>query len=268
MLIRPDQLDFNQYKRFFAFGCSFTGYRWPTWAEILHSEMLECSFYNMGLSGAGNLAILSKCVEANLKLQYGKDDLVIILWSTYCREDRYSNGHWRCPGNIFTQDYYDKSFVEKHADPKGYLIRDLTLMSIGNAYLDKLPGHALSLRSVPFNYQNEQDDSVNAIIDLFQQSLGQMPPSLLELEYDLTRPFTPNGHSYFIETSFKKHDDYHPDPLRYRSFLEKIHCPLTDKSMEFTEIAQYRLKRTEYLHEIQQLFPNNTYGSQYFKEWW
>ena len=40
-------------KRLFTFGCSFTDYRWATWANILAYE-LDCEFHNFGKSGAGN----------------------------------------------------------------------------------------------------------------------------------------------------------------------------------------------------------------------
>ena len=33
--------DWTKYKRFFTFGCSFTCYMWPTWADIISKEMYE-----------------------------------------------------------------------------------------------------------------------------------------------------------------------------------------------------------------------------------
>ena len=47
-------------KRLFTFGCSFTQYNWPTWADILgrslHQEGWE--FHNIGRAGTGNMQIM------------------------------------------------------------------------------------------------------------------------------------------------------------------------------------------------------------------
>ena len=48
-------------KRLFAFGCSFTGYGWPTWADIIGQSF---DYYeNWGKSGIGNYLISSRVVE-------------------------------------------------------------------------------------------------------------------------------------------------------------------------------------------------------------
>ena len=41
------------YSRFFAFGCSFTSYYWPTWADIIGQEFSD-RYYNLAMCGAGN----------------------------------------------------------------------------------------------------------------------------------------------------------------------------------------------------------------------
>jgi len=57
-------MDFKKYKRFFAFGCSFTQYHWPTWANIISKEFKES--YNYGQVGAGNFFIYQSLMEAIL----------------------------------------------------------------------------------------------------------------------------------------------------------------------------------------------------------
>jgi hypothetical protein len=58
---------FNYQGRLFTFGCSFTQYIWPTWADILAREF---EYYeNWGSSGAGNQYIfhsLVECYQRNL----------------------------------------------------------------------------------------------------------------------------------------------------------------------------------------------------------
>lgn len=258
-------INFSKYKRFFAFGCSFTGYFWPSWADILSKEMPQAEYYNMGNSGSGNLMIMAKFTEANLKLKFTSTDLVMVMWTTFCREDRYYHNRWECPGNIFTQQTYDEKWVKKFADPKGYLIRDLTLMSNGTAYLKSLPCDSITLMSVPYNYQNEDDPSVKPIIYSFRQLVRQTPPSMYELE--LKGEFE-NGHEYYNEDQKKMVQDYHPNPLRYRGYLEKLKFPLTDASKVFAEESTRLLKETKTMSEIKQTFPSNQNGNHYFKDWW
>ena len=62
----------ENYKRFFAFGCSLTRYHWPTWADIIAREIPES--YNYGQSGAGNLFISNQVVEANVRHKFNDTD--------------------------------------------------------------------------------------------------------------------------------------------------------------------------------------------------
>ena len=59
--------EFKKYKRLFAFGCSFTCYIYPTWADIIYQSLNEdCEFYNCGRSGGGNLFISHRITEAKI----------------------------------------------------------------------------------------------------------------------------------------------------------------------------------------------------------
>lgn len=258
-------INFSKYKRFFAFGCSFTGYIWPTWADVLSKEMPEAEYYNMGVSGAGNLMISARFTEANLKFRFNETDLVIVMWSTFCREDRYFHNAWSTPGNIFTQNTYSESFVKKFADPKGYLIRDLTLMSMATAYLKSLPCDSITLMSVPYNYQNETDRSVIPILESFSDLKKITPPCLFQLEMNENWD---NGHSYFYEDINQHHGDYHPNPVRYKNYLEKIGFPLSTRSTQFANDSLEVLQSTKSFNEILTKFQDNRNGNHNFKAWW
>jgi hypothetical protein len=70
----------------FTFGCSFTEYIWPTWADILGREF---EYYeNWGKAGGGNQYIFNSLIECHLRNQLTKDDTVIIRWTSPDREDR------------------------------------------------------------------------------------------------------------------------------------------------------------------------------------
>lgn len=266
MLTKIENLDLSKYKRFFAFGCSFTGYIWPTWADVLAKEMPDAEYYNFGKSGAGNLFITSRLIEANTKLNFTENDLVVLMYSTFCREDRYITNNWLTPGNIFTQDVYDHGFIGKFADPKGYLLRDINLITTNLEYIRNQSCDIIPLMSVPFNHQNENDKSVDDIIKAFKSTTESMPTSLLELEMKMN--FLPHGHRYYWHSDKEIFEDYHPGPMRYRNYLEKLGFPLSNRSLTSIVEAEVKLKQTRTRNEIVQIFPDLTEGTKNFTNWW
>jgi len=114
--------------RLFVFGCSFTNYIWPTWADLLSYNYDE--YYNYGKAGAGNQFIFEQIVEANVTHQFCPDDTVIVMWSTYQRHDIFKDGAWNTPGNIFNSSgVFDQSYIEKYFDIKGSILHSLNFIS-------------------------------------------------------------------------------------------------------------------------------------------
>jgi hypothetical protein len=128
-------LDPSKYKRFFAFGCSFTNYKWPTWADIIGKDF---EFYeNWGAPGAGNYFIFNSFIEANSRYNFNKDDLIIIMWSTKEREDRYSNNEWIHATSNSIENTYSNVWVSKfYFDTRSQLIRDLAFIKSTQLILD------------------------------------------------------------------------------------------------------------------------------------
>lgn len=245
-------IDYKKYKRFFVFGCSFTSYIWPTWADILSKEMPQAEYYNFGLCGGGNLFIAASVAEANQRFNFNENDLVVIMWTTVCREDRYiTNRGWLMTGNIFTQQEYDQNFVEKFADTRGYLIRDLAIISLTVNLFKSLPATAIFLSGVPFNYQNENVEGIESILTCYQNIIDQIKPSLLKLEMNMV--FT-NGHEYFRSPAEEIWKDYHPDCLRYYMYLQKLGFPLGDKTYQYALDSFKKLKSCQQYTEIMSVF--------------
>ena len=94
-----------QLKRLFAFGCSFTNYRWSTWADCLAPEFDE--FQNWGQSGAGNHYIFNSVMEADQRQSFAAGDTVVVCWTSFTRDDRYVDGLWHTLGNIFNCPIYE-----------------------------------------------------------------------------------------------------------------------------------------------------------------
>lgn len=126
------------YNRFFAFGCSWTSWFWPTWSDIIAKD-LNIEYENWGAPGSGNQGIQARFVEANNTYKFNQSDLVIVQWSGWNREDRFIDYNWKFGGNIFNNQYYDNKFIKRHWSYDNDLIKNSVVIKITNdAYLDKI----------------------------------------------------------------------------------------------------------------------------------
>ena len=141
-------IDLKKYKRVFAFGCSFTQYMYPTWANIIHKSMdSTVPFYSLARSGGGNMFIANRLTEANRKYKFDETDLVLLMWSTYCRLDFYNSGDlvvepsnnfgtgWVTAGNIYSQDLISQEVIKRIGDVNWFLMRDFSVIEIGRAHV-------------------------------------------------------------------------------------------------------------------------------------
>jgi hypothetical protein len=246
-------IDFKKYKRVFVFGCSFTNYYWPTWADIIVKEMPDAEYYNFGKCGAGNFFITSRIVEANIKMKFTDTDLILVMWTSLCREDRYIHGNWSCPGNIFTQNIYSEDFVSRFCDPAGYLIKDLSLIQMATTYLENTPSDKLIMNCQPFDIQQDKNDQlVNRILDAHSELINNILPNMFDLEMN---QHWSNGHEYF-DSNHGNFKDYHPNPFRYYSYLKKLGINLTDTSKSYALESLKKLMLTKTKEDIINTFGN------------
>jgi hypothetical protein len=246
-------LDLSSYKRLFTFGCSFTGYMWPTWADILHKDMPNAVHYNFGKSGAGQLFILSMLTEVSQRYKFDKDDLIVIQWSTFFREDRYLEKCWKTPGNIFTQDLYDANFIRYFTDLRGYVIRDLALMTAAKYMLTALPSDSIMLTSIPITGEIsnlEPNTKIDDVLEVYKDTIAA-------LQKPMTEVFRPPGNTTIFpwDTDISYYDpingdpkklsfDYHPGPVLYHEYLKKLNFPLTDAA------KNYAIESENYIHTL------------------
>lgn len=226
-------INFKKYQRVFAFGCSFTNYRWPTWADLLSLECKYATYHNFARAGLGNTAIFCRLVEANKRFNFTNSDLILLMWSSFCREDRWLSGRWFPRGNVYNSDY-PKEFVKNFTDPVGYLIRDHALINGANAYLNNLNCDKLILRSTPFLHtEKEFEDDNNYIIKqleiLYKADYEKMP-----IDY-----YTAHQNWNQIETKFQENGsirhDGHPSSMSYYNYIIHLGISLSEKTRLFAE---------------------------------
>ena len=229
--------DFNMYKRFFAFGCSFTDYPWSTWADIIAHTMPNTEYYNFGKAGGGNALIHARLMEADQRYNFDSNDLVIVQWTNTAREDRYLNDRgnvgWVGYGNIYTNTFYDDNFIAKYCDPFHFLLRDLANIKAINTLLNykKVNYYYLSL----CNIVETINQWSNIILDTTDQKF--------KVAANLYKPFTDKIRPDYLKIIFNgdfmsKHiiktkllnsnkeivfdNDYHPSPLMHLSYLQQV----------------------------------------------
>lgn len=202
-------------KRFFSFGCSFTKYAWPTWADLIAS--LFPNFYNYGQPGAGNSFIFNAIMEADQRHKFNKNDLIIIQWSGPCREDRYKDGKWITSGNI--ANYYSVDYVKNFFDFRGFLLRDLAAIKATKYFLENIgcDYRFISMVSLKSNneYQYISDHSVDDICDFYSDVLDVIKPSFIEVlgDYGNIRP--KKLYNIHIE-------DNHPLPTEHLKYVRAV----------------------------------------------
>ena len=197
-------------KRLFTFGCSFTNYRWSTWADCLAPEFDR--FENWGQSGAGNHYIFNSVMECDQRHRFGPYDTVVICWTNVMREDRYTD-RWQTLGNIASCDIYNPKYVQSAITERGSLIRDLAMIKATTNFLKtkKRPFRWKYLSMCPIMHTVQFDSSVNQtnqdVVDLYADAIAKILPS-------------------FQETVFAKgwrtQGDPHPTPAEHLAYLDTV----------------------------------------------
>jgi len=181
--------------RLFTFGCSFTNYRWSTWADCLAPEFDY--FENWGQSGGGNEFIFNSVMECDQRNQFGPDDTVIVCWTTTTREDRYIDGRWHTLGNMFTCPIYNKEYLSTHIDERGLLIKTLSYIKAVKTLLE----HKQT------NWKFLSMDSVDTL-NIYQDVVDSILPSYRTVLF-------PNGWP-------DRNGDPHPSPEEHLQFLDAV----------------------------------------------
>jgi len=196
--------------RLFTFGCSFTNYRWSTWADCLAPEFDH--FENWGQAGAGNHYIFNSVMECDQRSQFGKGDTVIVCWTGIHRDDWYVNGKWQTLGNMYSCPIYNPEYLKTHVDDRGYLIRDFAFIKAVKTFLENKPGLTWKfmsmneIASMPFPDDNTSEH--RDVMRLYEDVFRAMGPSYQKTLF-------PNGWP-------DRNGDPHPSPEEHLAFLDIV----------------------------------------------
>lgn len=254
-------MNLKKYKRFFAFGCSFTNFHWPSWANIIGQEIPE--FYNYGQQASGNTLIFHRLIEANIRHQFDKDDLVMIMWTTPMREDRFIDRWYllRHPNKFildFNGNEFSQTFFKNYVSEQGRLLSDLTFINSASHMLEKMKCDFYFLSMVPFDITGIKlkksllsdmrdtffwDTEDKVITEFFKDTLSLIKPDI----YTLT-----------LNSQWKKScrakwnsviwDDYHPDPKTHLKYLYDLfpELNLDKQTIEYVNFWQNKMLEDPY----------------------
>jgi len=223
--------------RLFTFGCSFTQYFWPTWADILGREFSY--FENWGRQGAVNQFIFNSLVECLLRNRLTDKDTVVIMWSNVLREDRYIGGQWETHGNAYTARFFKPDFLRRYFDPKGCLIRDLAVIYAARQILESQGIRTIFLSMVPITnpeqYQQSEIRFTDSVCEIYKETIDFIRPSVFETVFNF------DWHSLRPEGSY----DLHPTPLEHLKYLDLV-VPEISISQATRQWAEQHNKDTDY----------------------
>lgn len=195
-------------RRLFTFGCSFTHYYWPCWPEILDRELTDTQVYNYGLAGIGNVGISYRIMEADVKHKFTPDDEIMILWTSWNREDRILGEGFAQYGNVFSNigeriwNKYHKYFWSWEHD----IVKNTTAINqVNGTYKDLIKFQASAFPSA----WEDTDIAGPEVNDLYNKFAATLP----EMQY-----FKAEKGS----KSFGVLQDSHPDILDHVRMVEKV----------------------------------------------
>ena len=214
-------------KRLFTFGCSFTNYIWPTWADIVSNDYDYSE--NWGQRGGGNKYIYFSLIECHQRNNITADDTVMIMWSSQAREDRFLKGKWHTPGSVYNSDYSDE-FIEEYTDTTGYLLDTVTYIQGSYHLLDSIgcEKHFLSILPMDIStdwWANLIEISVNRWLNLAPKLNLSISSKILKLYSPVLKHMKPSVYETVFNSDWHSRDDkIIPRPAsEWKSWTDTLH---------------------------------------------
>ena len=213
-------------RRLFTFGCSFTRWLWTGWPEILANH-LDVPHWNFGAGGGGNQFMFTRLSQARQAYNIGPDDLVVICWTHFSREDRWCEkiSDWELVGNIYhSNGVWDERWIKRWANSTHYALRDLSMINMTRTCLDSwgCQYHMMSmcdlLTNIDENYGHHiPEPERQTLVDLYQSDMEHILPSYYTVLWN-----NDLGHNKFRVERKEIHPmfgDGHPSPYEHLKYL-------------------------------------------------
>jgi len=217
--------------RIFTFGCSFTDYVWPTWADMI---LYGNEGFNMGIRGVGNEAILYRLLEVDRKYKLNNEDTVIIIFTTPIRWDLIisNNSEWSGFGQTTTSSL--SKYENELYTVDGLIFKSMHTINLIKDFLDKKGVRYVfgSVNNLYENYGNyfenfKLSNEINSLVDSVKDNVK------LDLQ---------DFHSYLygvkywpVSKKWSDISDYHPRPINYYNWVKNVLLKHIDVDLKITE---------------------------------
>jgi len=210
--------------RLFTFGCSYTYYAWPTWADIIAVDR-NLDLYNFGIAGLGNVGINQRVLEADCKYNFTPEDQIMIMWTSWCREDLIKGLGYEAAGSVFSK--YSIKHLQKHYDYGDTLVKNHNAIIYTNSVYN------INWQGTAFDQEWLESGSKSGdfLLDkepIFFERLKQMYSKKMP---NINRiGFKESG----AKKSFDILHDGHPDILDHLNIVQQDICTLKQSTIDIT----------------------------------
>jgi len=226
-------MSFNLY----AFGCSFTYYNWPSWADILGKYADE--YKNYGECGAGNYYIFYNLMHFIINHQHKENDLIAVCWTNFFREDRIKNKKWFHSGPLAITDKkeFSESFINSFFDEDHYFERDRLFIITAIELLEakKLNYIMFSIGEVSFKGRYLFKNKIKGYAEYKQKLLPSFGETVMKQIAKTKRPTMMSNQGPI--------PDLHPLPTEHLKYVEDIILP--NSNLQLTIDNEYKQKIKE-----------------------
>ena len=207
--------------RLFTFGCSFTRYYWPSWADMLGRSYDH--FENWGISGTGNRAIVERLSEAIVNSKITKDDTVVVQWTEFHRFDvhlplPHLPEGWAQGGNMFTSTSVGSSIL-KLWDERSYMMHTLNYINMAVMMLEHIGCKWFMTSINNLSVETKKHPEFQTYNLVFDHQNWVMPIMELINQYDFPKK------TLYDSNNKKNVEDEHPTPLAYYAWLAEKLAP-------------------------------------------
>lgn len=181
------------------------------------------------MPGIGNVGMHTRLIECDLRNNFNKDDIILIVWSIWGREDFFDvkksqkpNCKWTASGG--TMHSHDKNFIDTYCSVSNDLIKNSNAMISANKMFDiGFNGHIMTPMI------NLHNDKVLAFTD-DEKELALFYEDVIPNDGEFTRARHP--------CSYELVNESHPDIMSHLSYANEYICPklnisLSDKTIDF-----------------------------------
>lgn len=218
------------YKRIFIFGCSYSAYAWPTWADIT-VDNTDIEAYNYGVSGIGNVGIYNRLIASDIKHKFTDEDTIIVQWTSFDREAKLRTDGWEiAQGSVGRSQYFDEYYLRKYWNETDSIVKNFIAITSANKIFPNL----INLRAkITFENSESLKPSVrnkNWALNIESKISKNLANFFLE---DLPETTVFKNYTNYI---FKDVDDGHPDVLSHLRFAETVssltNIPITEETKQ------------------------------------